>query len=228
LKEFFYQFLRIDVIRAVIAALRYFFFAVVCRRFRVLHLQAGDVKENAVSHNRRHMKGVRGFAVIRSSALLHALSAIQISKSLPVLAIGPRTEGELLNLKGLGFRNVRGIDLMSYSPWIDLGDMHALPYKDSSFAVVIMGWVLTYSSNRRKAALEAVRVVRNGGIIAVGTATADPEKIPAGNTQWCPTWKEQLDCFEPYIDHLYFAHDFPPFPVNQRNLLAIFSVKKGV
>jgi ubiquinone/menaquinone biosynthesis C-methylase UbiE len=106
--------------------------------------------------------------------------------------------------------------------------MHALPYKDSSFAVVIMGWVLTYSSNRRKAALEAVRVVRNGGIIAVGTATADPEKIPAGNTQWCPTWKEQLDCFEPYIDHLYFAHDFPPFPVNQRNLLAIFSVKKGV
>lgn len=227
LQEFLYQFLRVDFIRAAVAALRYFTFVVIRRRFRTWEPQSGDVKANAVSHNRRHMKGVRGFAVIRSSLLLHALSAIQISKSLPVLTIGPRTEGEILNLMGLGFRNIRGIDLISYSPWIDLGDMHALPYKDSAFAVVIMGWVLTYSSNRRKAALEAVRVVRDGGIIALGSATADVAE-GVQTTQWCPTWKEQLECFEPYIDHLYFAHDFPPFPVNQRNLMAIFSVKKSL
>src|SRR3989344_3322097 len=69
LKEFLYQFLRVDCIRAAIAALRYFYFVVIRRRFRILEPGTADVNANAVSHNRRHMKGIRGFAVIRSSAL---------------------------------------------------------------------------------------------------------------------------------------------------------------
>lgn len=138
---------------------------------------------------------------------------------------------------GLGFRNIRALDLISYSSWIELGDMHAMPYKDNEFAVVIMGWVLTYSSNKRKAALEAVRVVRDGGIIAVGAASAATEEraqrfgfptLPMNAIQWNPTLKELLSCFEPYVDHLYFSHDLPPFPVdNWKNLTVLFSVKKS-
>ncbi len=235
IREFFYQLLRIDGIRTMVAGIRYFTFVIILRRFKTLNVETGNVNSNAVSHNRRNiMRTVGGFSVTRSNFLLHPLSGMQMSKSAPVLSIGPRTEGEILNLMGLGFRNIRAIDLMTYSPWIDLGDMHALPYKNDEFAAVIMGWVLTYSSNKRQAALEALRVVRNGGIIAVGSASSrigeEPllreNSTPSGIKQWNPTWTELLDCFKPHIDHIYYAHNHPVLGGKQRDLMAIFSVRK--
>ncbi len=228
-RNFLFQFLLVDAIRSTVTGLRYFYFVVILRRLKTLDPKTGNVIARAVSHNQRNMTGVRGFAVTRSNLLVHPLSAIRISKSLPILSIGPRTEGEILNLMGLGFRNVRGLDLISYSPWIELGDMHALPYKDNEFSVVIMGWVLAYSSNRNKAALEAVRVVRDGGIIAVGAASDRSEeraKLPGLPSP--QTLGELLGYFDPHVGHLYFAHDFPSFPTVKRcNLLALFSVKKS-
>lgn len=236
LRGFLYQFLRVDGIRTAVAALRYFYFVVIRRRFRTLEPDTGNIRVNTVLTNRMKMKSVRGFAVTRSNYLLYPLSVIQMSKAVPVLSIGPRTEGEILNLMGLGFRNIRALDLISYSPWITLGDMHAMPYKDDAFAVVIMGWCLTYSSNRRKAALEAVRVTRDGGIIAVGAASSVTEEmarrpespVQMKTMQWNPTWTELLGCFEPHVGHLFFSHDLPPFSsAKQRNLMALFSVKKS-
>ena len=89
-----------------------------------------------------------------------------------VLSIGCRFETELLYLVGHGFaaRNIRGLDMISYSPWIDLGNMHSLPYADHSFDAVILGWVLSYSEDPRRAASQAVRVARDGARIAVGVA----------------------------------------------------------
>src|SRR5690606_26436775 len=87
-----------------------------------------------------------------------------------VLSIGPRAEGELLNLAAHGFEwsKIRGLDLISYSPRIDLGDMHNIPYSDASFDVVIAGWVLAYSERPAVAAQEMARVTRPGGLVAVG------------------------------------------------------------
>ncbi len=142
-------------------------------------------------------------------------------------------------MMGLGFHNIRALDLISYSPWVDIGDMHAMPYQDNAFAAVIMGWCLAYSTEQRKAALEAVRVVRDGGLIAVGIssmikerAEKDKDGSPIRSMQ---TLTELLNNFQPHVGHVFFAHDLPPgweqpipssVPPKNWNLMAIFSVKK--
>ena len=64
--------------------------------------------------------------------------------------------------------NIRGLDLISYSDFVDLGDMHAMPYDDNSFDVIIIGWVLGYSNDVAKVAQEILRVTRPNGVIAIG------------------------------------------------------------
>jgi ArsR family transcriptional regulator len=43
------------------------------------------------------------------------------------------------------------------------GDMHALPFKDNSFDLVVLMHALTYSSKPAQAVAEAARVMRRGG-----------------------------------------------------------------
>lgn len=131
-----------------------------------------DVIENTIEHNIRQLG--TGTAFSRPMGLLGPLLGIdQIAfhrHETRVLIVGPRTENEILLYLSNGFApgKVRGLDLMSYSPWIDVGDMHAMPYDDDSFDVVLFSWVLGYSSNQEKAVAEAVRVVRSGGLVGIG------------------------------------------------------------
>lgn len=234
LREFFYQLLRVDLLRAFVAGVRYFYFVTLRRRFRTVEPGSEDIGINTVLHNSLRMKRFHELAVTRSNLLLYPLSAIRAAHAASVLSVGPRTEGELLNLKGLGFQNVRGLDLMSYSPWVDLGDMHAMPYKDSTFGVVIMGWVLAYSDNRPKAAEEALRVVRNGGIIAIGVEyrVESSEELSKKVGYQVPDEQRQksvadiLALFTNHVDHVYFSQDLPPSPPDKYELLVLFSVKK--
>ena len=71
---------------------------------------------------------------------------------------------------------------MSYSDFIDVGDMHAMPYEDNSFDIVMLGWVLGYSSDPRTVASEAMRVCRPGGYIAVSCTRPVTEEDGAGET----------------------------------------------
>lgn len=231
-QEFFYQLLRVDLIRYWVAYVRYVFLVVVLRRMRSVEPATGDVGVNTVLHN---MKGVKKrLSVNRSSLLLYPLSAMRISRSSSILCVGPRAEGEILNCMGLGFRNVRGLDLISYSPWIDLGDMHAMPYADNAFAVVVMGWCIAYSDNRMKAAREALRVVRNGGIIAVGveySAESTEEVSRRVGYQMCDEKKlesvaEILALFGGRVDRVFFSQDLPSHEYRKYDLLVLFSVKK--
>lgn len=234
LKEFFYQLLRVDLIRAVIAGIRYFWLVVILRRMRTMSPETGDIGVNTVKHNKGRMTSFSELAVTRSNLLVYPLSAIRMDKAAPVLCIGPRTEGELLNLLGMRFRNIRGLDLISYSPWVDLGDMHAMPYADNSYATLIMGWILAYSDNRKKAAAEAIRVTRNGGIIAVGVewrveSSEELSKkmgyqIP--DKQRLKSVAEILELFGSHVDRVFFQQDLPTNPVQKWELLVIFSVKK--
>lgn len=234
LREFFYQLLRVDAIRYAVAAPRYFYFVYLRRRLREFDRATGDVGVNTVHHNKLRLGSFKKLIVNRSHLLLYPLSAIRMSRSAPVLSVGPRSEGEILNLMGLGFRNIKAIDLMSYSPWIELGDMHAMPYADDAFAAVIMGWCIAYSDNRRKAALEAVRVARRGGVIAVGVQyaieTAEEASKRVGH-QMCDEERLQsvaeiLALFEPHVDRVFFSQDLPPVPPEKFDLTVLFSVKK--
>ena len=63
-------------------------------------------------------------------------------KSLKVLSIGPRSEGEIFKIFASGFElnNIVGLDLFSYSPLIKLGDMHNLEFNRGEFDIIFMGW----------------------------------------------------------------------------------------
>src|SRR5262249_13781537 len=67
--------------------------------------------------------------------------------NLKVLSIGARTEMELFALLGTGFSlpNITMIDLFSYSPIIQIGDMHKMEFPDDTFDVIVLGYVLGYS-----------------------------------------------------------------------------------
>jgi len=87
-----------------------------------------------------------------------------------VLIIGPRTEAEILWYISMGFSpaNLYGLDIFSYSEFIEIGDMHDLQYPDSFFDIVVFSWVLGYSRNQKKATDQAVRVLKPNGLIAIG------------------------------------------------------------
>lgn len=233
-KQFFYQLLRIDIVRQFVAALRYVVLVIAFRKLKTLEPDTGDVGVNTVFMNLKGLKTFSYMGVNRSNLMVQPLSAIRISRSTPVLSIGPRSEGEILNLLGAGFRNIRGLDLMTYSPWIDLGDMHAMPYKNDSFGVVVMGWVITYSDNKAKAVSEILRVTRNGGIVAIGveyTQESGEELEKRLGYEVCGKDRLEsvqaiLDLFGDHVDHVYFSHDLPKNPPKNWQLMVHFSIKK--
>lgn len=91
-------------------------------------------------------------------------------KKLKILSIGPRSEGEIFNLFANGFelKNIAGIDIFSYSPLIQLSDMHNIKLEDNKFDIVLMGWCLAYSNNKVKAINEAKRVLKKDGSLIIG------------------------------------------------------------
>jgi SAM-dependent methyltransferase len=103
------------------------------------------------------------------SLLIDPIAVIEtVDPQSKVLVIGCRNELDLLLLfaKGFSTRKVRGLDLISYSPFVDCGDMHSLPYPDDTFDVVICGWTLSYSRTPDLAAAEMKRVTKSDGVIA--------------------------------------------------------------
>ena len=234
LREFFYQLLRVDLARYVVAWVRYVYFVFLRRRLREYGVSSGDIGVNTVHHNALRLGSFKKLIVNRSNLLLYPLSAIAINRGSPVLCIGPRTEGELLNYRGLGFRNVRGLDLLSYSPWIDVGDMHAMPYSHDAFTVTLFSFCLSYSNNRVKAAAEAIRVTRNGGIIGVGDQwfreSAEDVSKRVGyqmpGERKMTSVGEILGFFGDHVGHVFFSQDRPSAPHDKCNLVVLFSLRK--
>lgn len=226
----------IEYWRRAYLTVRYMYYARVRGRLRTLAAD-GTVAKNTVAHN---LKGMRDLSVVRSDALVKPLSVVEcLDAGSKVLSVGPRTEGELYNLAAHGFSlaNIRGVDLISYSPMIDLGDMHALPYGDSTWDAVVCGWVLAYSNARQRAARELVRVCRDGGVIAVGVEW-NPKSVAKilsevgyvpGSEDRITSLAELLGLFGDAIDRIYFSQE--PTPERRDRLgsiTAVFSIRKGL
>jgi hypothetical protein len=128
--------------------------------------------EHTLEHNMKYLK--EGAALNRPDFLINIIRSLNlfISKNteMTVLTIGPRTESEIFALVAAGFvpRNIKGLDLISYSDFVDVGDMHDMPYEDNAFDVIMLGWVLGYSKDLPKAVSEIVRVAKPGAFVAVG------------------------------------------------------------
>lgn len=229
------QFLQVDLIRFTVAWIRFAYF----RRRRGIKTINGDlaaVSRLTVCHN---LKGMHDLAVVRSTMLIRPLASLEmLSSQSRILCIGPRTEGELLNVVAHGFsrRSIRGLDLISYSPWIDVGDMHAMPYADESWDAVILGWVLAYSLDQRRAAEECMRVLRPGGLVAVGVEynplsddeIARVEGYAPGNPIRLTTVDQILELFQPHVATVYFRHDVHESRKESKGgIAAVFAIEKA-
>jgi hypothetical protein len=232
------QLLLVDLIRYVVVAVRYFWFVRVRRRLMTYEpagATATGVAKNTVAHN---LKGLRDLAVNRSHLLVRPLSVIEsLSVNARILSVGPRTEGELFNLAAHGFslRNITGLDLISYSPLVELGDVHQTRFPVDSFDAVVLGWVLAYSEDMPRAAAEVVRITRTGGLVAVGVEFHPKSQeqilresgyIP-GAQRRISSCEEILELFRSSVDHVYYKHLVPPTARQQVGAFCvIFSIRK--
>jgi SAM-dependent methyltransferase len=235
LRHAWHQTFLIEYWRRIYMASRYLYFARVRGRVRTRAVDGSAVTTNTIPHN---LKGLRDLSVARSDSLVKPLSVLEcLDADARVLCVGPRAEGELYNLAAHGFdlANIRGVDLISYSPLIDLGDMHDLHYDDDSWDAVVCGWVLAYSDDKRRAARELVRVCKHGGVIAVGVeynprsrdAIAAELGYAPGSPERITTVAALLELFEGSVDRVYFSQE--PTPARRDRLgsiTAIFSVAK--
>lgn len=150
-----------------------------------------------------------------------------------ILSVGCRFETELLYLMGYGYRCIRGIDIFSYSPWVDIGDMHSMPYADNSWDCVLLGWVISYSKDPSAAAMEVLRVVRDRGVIAVAVAyysatrlkELEPKAAIKGSVDRLQTVAAVLSLWQGHVEHVFFQHDAPD-GANEGSCIVIFSVRK--
>ena len=134
---------------------------------------------------------------------------------------------------GISRKNISAIDLISYSPWIDLGDMHNLPYKDNSFDIIICGWVIAYSNKKETAAKEMLRVSKNGAVIAIGVTYSPASNKDViedrgyliGSPERLNSTNEIKNLFLKDLDRDYFSND--PIDLNKNSkLISVFSINK--
>ena len=238
------QLLLVEEIRTLAALVRFFCFRVLMGRIESFTNESDAIGGNALVHNRNSifrsvMKGQRGNILVRPLTVIP-----RVRLNLPdsrILAIGPRSESELLGLLANGFRwkNIRGLDLFSYSPKIDVGDMHALPYEDNTFDIVTASRVLGYSEDQPKAAAEMIRVTKPGGVIAVNAGSqrnrASAQNIDRmrklgyrpGAEKTVYALPDLLELFGNSVDQIYHMNDPAKEPEGQRgSIVAIFSIRK--
>jgi SAM-dependent methyltransferase len=226
------QLLLVDRFNRLVFSSRFLWYLRVRRAMRV------HADETAVVAHRYSIEMLRrGKTSNRPLRLIRPLSVIDaVPKDGRVLSVGCRYETELLYLVAHGFspRNVRGLDMISYSPWIDVGNMHEMPYADSTWDAVILGWVLAYSDAPARAAEEALRVCRDRGVIAVAVSYYPQHHLDdlaaAGTIVGSASGRIQtvdaiLGLFGDAVDDVFFRHDAPD-PDREGACAVVFSVKK--
>ena len=106
---------------------------------------------------------------------IFALSCIPSNEKDSLLIIGPRFENEIFIARSLGFakKSIRTLDTFSYSPFVEIGDMHKMSFRNESFSQLLCSWTLSYSSNPKLAAKEMTRVTKIGGYLAISMQKVD-------------------------------------------------------
>lgn len=209
---------KIRRIRTVVVKIRVFFMVNLFRKLKTINAENGFDK--TVSHN---LKGLY-HCNDRIKLLINPLTVIErLNSKSKILVIGPRNENDLYLLYSEGFKkkNITGLDLISYSSKIKLGDMHHMPFEDNSFDAVIFGWTLSYSSAPQKAINEVIRVLKPNGIAAVGVeysvlSKEDSEQLLSYSIQEynllevrINSVEQILNLFANNVKTVYFNHNAP-------------------
>ena len=233
----------VPFVRRIVVRTRLFYFVRVRGRFKAM--ESPDAFKMTIPHNLKSL----GQCNTRIDLLVKPLSVLEtLNKDSKILIVGPRDEHDIFTLIGHGFckEQIRGLDLMSYSPLIDLGDMHGTQYPDGTWDAIIIGWTLSYSSTPRKFAQEMTRIARNGAVIAIAveySTMSEQEQVEltgysiqetAKLSRRINNVKDILDLFSSNVDQVFFTHDAPMKRSHEKgglvrnvsNVAAIFSLRK--
>lgn len=147
-----------------------------------LEIYSGNIdnlQDHAIEHNILNISD-KG-SLIRPDWLIFPLGSINYVRNnknkLKVLDIGPRSEAEIFLLHSIGFSDVTSVDLISYSDYVEVQDAHNMNFEDSTFDIIILGWVFAYSNENKRLAEEIVRVAKNGAYIVIGCVGEPLEEI---------------------------------------------------
>jgi SAM-dependent methyltransferase len=242
MKKILKQLLLIREFRIIIGKLRFFYFTKIKRNIKTM--ESKDAIDHTIKHN---LKSLNVFGGTRMSKIIKPISVLEnVAKDAKILVIGPRNEDDILTLVGHGYslKNITGLDLISYSPYIEVGDMHNTRFEDSYFDVVICGWTLSYSNQPKKFATETMRILKNKGVVGIGveysTLTDEQSIAVHGGYHLKPkdldrinSTEQILSLFEGHVDKIFFDHDAPnkishsnDLTSDVSNVISIFSIKK--
>jgi len=231
--------LEVGAVRNFLAETRYELFNEGNGEIETFGKNPEDAAENTLSYSLWALKDTP--ILDRPMMLIRPLCSLEkIASRLPdlkVLSVGPRSEIEILSLISMGIQpdNISALDLISYSPWVQTGDMHNMPFEDNSFDAVILGWVFSYSNNPKKLVQEVLRVARKDVTVAIsnGYGTKDDAKdasVPdnvetADNTIFIEKCQDILDYFpNGSVRNVYFRQDAEP-PVALSSIV-VFDLNK--
>ena len=243
MKKLINQLLQITYVRILVGKLRLLYFTKILKSLKTV--DSKDAINMTLKHN---LKGLSKFGLTRMNKLIKPLSVLEnLSSDSKVLVIGPRNEEDILNLIGNGFKkkNIIGLDLISYSPMIKIGDMHNTEFDDNTFDAIVCGWTLSYSNQPKKFAEEMVRIIKDKGVIAIGVeystlSLEDDLKVHKGYTLTTDGFDRInsvpaiLNLFDNKVGEVYFNHDAPNkishtdiIVKNVSSVVTIFSVNKS-
>ena len=188
---FFYRYIfKFSFLIYLVSYLRFLYFFYIKKSFKTLYEPSSDdgdmghrikdgKKETALTSNLDHassplsdfLNSYGKFTSKRTEIHIGPLKSLDylVFKKMKVLIVGPRVESEIFRLLGYGFslKNIKSIDIQSYSNLITLANMIEIPFEDNSFDLIIVGWVITYSNAVQKAADEFIRVGKNNCLISL-------------------------------------------------------------
>lgn len=170
LKLFFYSLYGSIYFRIIIGYLRWVYYYKLNKSFRVLEIK--DSIDGTVNHNKTAFTKfpLTDFTMLRMDRLIAITKSIEfVGNHSNFLIIGPRTESDIMKvIYNYPKASISTIDIISYSPWIDLQDAHSTNFPSNNFDCILSGWVLKYSNDKEKMMKEMVRLVKNEGLIAIG------------------------------------------------------------
>ncbi len=235
---------KIDILRTAIVIIRFVFLFHIRKKINyyidpnkkiddhIIVPREDGSKKTVITHNMRFIenffdfrKTFRRFNGSKTKQISFPLMSIDYLnfERDKVLSVGPRNEGELFQIRSMGFKwqNIYGIDLLSYSNLVTLGDIHNSKYMDNFFNVILCGWVITYSTNYEKILDELLRIVKNKGIISIGFSYNPNEDSSIYSTE------QILKRYEKNISQVYFNFDaYKDNPENRRHSILILKIKK--
>ena len=138
------------------------------------------------AHTRHHRLAKTFYGYHRVFDLVRNFHPSRDPATLDLLSLGPRTEIEFYYLWlffGFSWNNLTGLDIVSTTPKIHLGDLSIrLPFPDNRFDVIVASHVLEKSRDPERTRDEILRVSKPGAVVLVGG-----DRAVEGNRSPIPT-----------------------------------------